>query len=101
LLRALEPLEGIELMERRRGVSRALDIARGPGRLAAAMSINRSQDGLDLCSPASPLWLGASAQPAAPVGVTTRIGLSREAHRMLRFYEQGSPFVSGPRRLLK
>jgi len=101
LLRALEPLEGIELMEKRRGVSRALDIARGPGRLAAAMSIDRSQDGLDLCARASPLWLGASARPAGPIGVTTRIGLSREAHRLLRFYEKGSPFVSGPRRLLE
>lgn len=101
LLRALEPLEGIDIMQKRRNGSRLLDIARGPGRLASAMSIDRTQDGFDLCGRASPLWLGESAGPPASIGVTTRIGLSREAHRLLRFYEKGSPFVSGPRRLLE
>jgi DNA-3-methyladenine glycosylase len=101
LIRSLEPLEGIDIMEKRRGVSRALDIARGPARLAAAMSIDRSQDGLDLCARTGPLWLGTSAGPEPSISVTTRIGLSREGHRLLRFYEKGSPFVSGPRRLLK
>jgi DNA-3-methyladenine glycosylase len=101
LIRALEPLEGIDVMAERRGVSRLLDLARGPGRLAAALSIDRTQDGLDLCSRRSTLWLGASTGLDPVIGVTTRIGLSREAHRMLRFFDKGSPFVSGPRRLLK
>jgi DNA-3-methyladenine glycosylase len=64
------------------------------------MHIDKSQDGLDLCSPASPLWLGSALQPPAEIGVTTRIGLSREAHRQWRFYERGNPFVSGPKSLL-
>jgi DNA-3-methyladenine glycosylase len=47
------------------------------------------------------LWLGAIARAkAVPVATTTRIGLSREMHRLLRFYEPGSAFVSGPRKLL-
>ena len=100
LIRALEPLDGIALMSRNRGVSRLVDLCRGPGRLAEAMRIDKSQDGLDLCSPESSLWLGTSVQPTGQVGITTRIGLSREAHRPLRFYELGNAFVSGPRRLL-
>jgi DNA-3-methyladenine glycosylase len=101
LIRAIEPLEGIERMMRHRGVTRLLDVARGPGRLASAMQIDKRLDGVDLCSEGSALWLGDDGAPARPMGITTRIGLSREAHRKLRFYECGSPFVSGPKHLLK
>ncbi|HVB56166.1 MAG TPA: DNA-3-methyladenine glycosylase [Candidatus Acidoferrales bacterium] len=100
LIRAIEPVEGVPIMSHNRGVSRLRDIARGPGRLTAAMEIDKQLDSVDLCSYESPLWLGAAVRPAGPIGVTTRIGLSKEAHRKLRFYERGSPFVSGPRRLL-
>ncbi len=98
LFRALEPLDGIVLMERYRHTSRLLDLARGPGRLATAMRIDRKYDGLDLCGH-EPLWLGAARQPAGPIGESVRIGLTREVNRLLRFYERGNPFVSGPRRL--
>ena len=57
LVRALEPLEGIALMQQRRATARRLDLARGPGRLATALAIDRSLDGVDLCG-AGPLWLG-------------------------------------------
>ena len=60
LLRALEPVEGIDLMQRRRGSERAVDLARGPGRLAAALDIDRRSTAVDLCAP-GPLWLGAGA----------------------------------------
>ena len=100
LIRALEPIDGVEIMERNRGTSRRTDLTRGPGRLADAMRINKSLDGLDLCSRQSPLWLAAPVQPTGDIGVTTRIGLSREAHRQLRFYERANPFVSGPKSVL-
>jgi DNA-3-methyladenine glycosylase len=99
LIRALEPLEGIPLMQRHRGVSRLLDLARGPGCLAEALRIDKRFDGMDLCSRTSRLWLGAAARPAGTIGVSTRIGISRAARRRLRFYERGNPFVSGPLRL--
>jgi DNA-3-methyladenine glycosylase len=99
LIRALEPLEGIELMRHNRGATRLLDLTRGPGRLAAAFRIDRRHDGLDLCAP-GPLWLGAIAAPAGPIAKTVRIGITRAAERPLRFYERGNPFVSGPKRLL-
>ena len=81
LLRALEPLEGIAAMMRHRGTSRILDLARGPGRLAAAMRIDRRCDGADLCA-GGPLWLGAVAQPAGPIDRSVRIGLTLEADRL-------------------
>jgi DNA-3-methyladenine glycosylase len=99
LIRALEPLEGISWMERHRGVSRLLDLTRGPGRLSAALKIDKRFDGVDLCSGISPVWLGAAKQRPGVIGISTRIGITRAAHRRLRFYERGNPFVSGPLRL--
>ena len=58
LLRALEPIEGIEAMRESRAAARLLDIARGPGRLAGAMRVTLADDGADLCGD-GPLWLGA------------------------------------------
>lgn len=99
LIRAMEPLEGIKPMMRFRGVSRVLDVASGPGRLSGALQIDKRFDGVDLCDRASSLWLGAAVRPTSAIGVSTRIGLSRETDRKLRFYERGNPYVSGPGRL--
>jgi DNA-3-methyladenine glycosylase len=98
LIRAAEPLLGIPLMEQRRATSVRRDLARGPGRLAQAFGLDRSHDRLDLCAPASPLWLAAGTPPAA-LGESARIGLTRETERILRFFERGSPFVSGTKKL--
>ena len=96
LLRALEPLEGIALMQRRRGVERSTDLARGPGRLAAALDIDRRHDGMDLCAP-GPLWLGSAIHSVGRIDRSARIGISRETERKLRFFERDNVFVSGPR----
>ena len=98
LIRALEPLEGIALMERHRGTRRLLDLARGPGRLAKAIDIDKRLDGLDLCGD-SPLWLGTSMRKSGPIGTSIRIGITRDVHQQYRFYERENPFVSGPKRL--
>lgn len=99
LIRALEPLEGIEIMKRHRKTNCILDLTRGPGRLAAALQIDRRHDGLDLCA-GGPLWLGISNHPVGYIARTVRIGISRAADRPLRFYERDSPFISGPKHLL-
>jgi DNA-3-methyladenine glycosylase len=99
LLRAMEPIEGIALMQRRRKHASFEDLLRGPGRLATAMGIDRRLDGIDLCGRRGPVWLGSGIKRGGPIGISVRIGLSKEAHRLLRFYEKGSPFVSGPGRL--
>ena len=98
LVRAVEPIEGIAFMQRRRGTTRLLDLTRGPGRLAQAMDIDKRLDGTNLCERGE-LWLGDEIRPAGPIGVSIRIGINREIHRLYRFYERGSPFVSGPKRL--
>lgn len=98
LIRALEPLEGIRLMTRHRGTTRLVNLARGPGRLAAAMRIDKRYDGIDLCASGS-LWLGTPVKATGPIGISVRIGITRETNRAWRFYERGSAYVSGPKRL--
>ena len=103
LVRALVPHDGVALMERRRSSRVLRDLARGPGRLASALAIDRTLDGTDLCAP-GPLWLATDGGSRPSIGVTTRIGLSKEAHRPLRFYSRAPadlPFVSGPRGALR
>lgn len=97
LVRALEPLEGVNFMQRQRGTIRFLDLMRGPGRLAQAMDINKRYDGVSLCK-AGKLWLGAAVRPTGPMGESIRIGITRDVDRLCRYYERGSPFVSGPKR---
>jgi DNA-3-methyladenine glycosylase len=98
LLHALEPIEGIDVMQRLRGGARLLDLARGPGRLAEAMQIDFKQNGLDLCA-AGLLWLATSLRETGAIGKSVRIGITRNVDRKLRFYERGSPYVSGPKQL--
>jgi DNA-3-methyladenine glycosylase len=94
LIRALEPTEGIEVMRRHCPMVRIADLARGPGRLCAALGIGRDLSGVDLCA-GDRLWLErGGAVPA--IRISTRIGLSRDQHRRLRFLERGSAFVSVP-----
>lgn len=98
LIRAIEPLEGIDLMRERRDTRRELDLARGPGRLATALGIDRGLNATDLCAP-GPLWLGTEVRPPGRIGRSRRIGLSREVERKLRFFERDNPYVSGTRGL--
>ncbi|MDP9018600.1 MAG: DNA-3-methyladenine glycosylase [Candidatus Eremiobacteraeota bacterium] len=98
LLRALEPLNGLPLMMRRRGSEKLSDLCRGPGRLCAAMDVDTGLDGLDLFEN-SELWLADSAGPPPRLGTSTRIGITKAPDEPLRFYEVGSRFVSGPRHL--
>lgn len=98
LIRALEPLEGIALMQAHRGTETLRDLARGPGRLCKALQIGPWADGLDLCAE-DPLWLGRDDADPGEIGQGVRIGITKDADRLLRFYVRGSPFVSGPKSL--
>ena len=95
LIRAIEPTDGVTIMQRNRGVERVRDLARGPGRLCAALGIDRRLDGIDLCL-AGPLWLGSDGRACGEIGQSKRIGLTRAADSLLRFYVRGNRFVSGP-----
>lgn len=98
LIRALEPLEGIALMQAHRRTEKLRDLARGPGRLTQALQIGPWADGLDLCAE-GPLWLAHDDHEPADIGVGVRIGITKDADRPLRFYLRGSPFLSGTRAL--
>ena len=94
LLRALQPLEGLELMMRRRGVSDPLLLASGPGRLSKAMGIDLSHNGVDMTRP--PLYISRMRILGDfEVEVTPRIGV--RDRRPLRFYVKDNPYVSKPK----
>jgi DNA-3-methyladenine glycosylase len=97
LIRAVEPLDGIELMRKRRGAVKDRDLSRGPGRLTQAFGISREQNRADLTRP--PLVICAGERlPAEAVVAGPRIGIGPvQDGRPWRFHEAGSPWVStGP-----
>jgi DNA-3-methyladenine glycosylase len=101
LFRALEPLSGIAEMARNRGiaVNRPRDLIQltsGPGRLSEAFDITREHDnGCDLSSRRSSLWIGDDGFVAKNVVTTARIGITKAAQHPLRYLLAGNPFVSG------
>ena len=94
LIRALEPATGLDVMAGRRG--RDTELCSGPGRLAQALGITMRHNAHHLSLP--PVRLVARpARPAAEVGTSGRIGVSRAAARPLRFFLKGHPAVKPPR----
>lgn len=106
LVRALEPLSGVEEMAKARGIEihspkDLLRLTSGPGRLAQAFSITRVRDnGCDLTSGDSNLWIGEDGYRARGIRLTPRIGITMAAEKALRYLLVGNVFVSGPKRLL-
>jgi DNA-3-methyladenine glycosylase len=97
LLRAAEPLEGLEEMARRRGTNDPRALCSGPGRLCQALGIDRAENGLDLVR-GRLLWLLEGA-PVAPstIRVGPRVGITSGTERPWRFSVQGDRFVSRAR----
>jgi DNA-3-methyladenine glycosylase len=95
LIRAVEPMEGIEAMRRRRGVRSDREFTNGPGKLCEAFGITGPRfHGASLIS--SPLRiLAGDPVPDSDVLVTPRIGISKAAQEPLRWIIRGNPFVSG------
>lgn len=99
LLRALEPMDGIELMEKRTGSENVRRLCNGPGKLTRAMGIDKGLAGHDLIT--KPLYLLSAddpkykrQNPEPKIVATTRVGLSRAKDSLLRFYIKDSLFVS-------
>jgi DNA-3-methyladenine glycosylase len=103
LFRALEPLAGTEAMAAGRGGTLAdfpdlRGLTTGPGRLAEAFGITRERDnGKDLTSRSSDLWIADDGAARPRVQITVRIGITKAAERPLRYFVTGNRFVSGPR----
>ena len=99
LIRAVEPVEGIEVMRGWRGMEEKTLLCRGPARLTQAMNIRQPENGLDFCQTGSPLWIEAGAKANADeIAISPRIGLGNTPEPWLskpwRFYLKDSPFVS-------
>jgi DNA-3-methyladenine glycosylase len=102
LIRALEPIQGLDLMQLRRGMGNFRQLCNGPGKLVQAMGITRSMDGISLMQP--PFYiLSADTYPQQnqPFNIitTTRIGITQGADLPYRFYIQGHACVSYPVKL--
>ena len=100
LVRALEPTLGLDTMRKRRPVREPRQLTNGPGKLCAAMDITRSQDNVDLCDVKSPVFIAKNEslksflKERGPTVIGTRIGIRLAAEMPLRFYVEGSEFVS-------
>ncbi len=100
LLRALEPLEGVDEMAHARQLEMRnlkdhVRLTSGPGRLCEAFGITRSADnGRDLTSPNSGLWIGDDGLRPQNIALTPRVGVTKAAEMPLRYILQGNPFVS-------
>ena len=97
LLRALEPIEGIEVMRRRRHLRSADDstaLCGGPARLCQAFMINKRDNGIDLCG--KDIWIGKQENSPDEQGIarSARVGITSGKHHRWRFYRKGSPYVS-------
>lgn len=105
LIRAIEPTFGEEWMHKNRPVTKKRDLTSGPSKLCLALDIEREFDGVDICSLKSGLIIAENFEikkllkAQGPIVTTTRIGLSVAEHMPLRYYLEGSEFVS--RRALK
>jgi DNA-3-methyladenine glycosylase len=92
LIRALEPVQGIDTMRRNRGVHDLRLLCSGPGRLCAALGITGDLDGAALT--VGPLFIGGELSADRRVIATTRIGITRAADLPWRYYLAGSRFIS-------
>jgi DNA-3-methyladenine glycosylase len=100
LIRAIEAEVGVDVMRRNREAATTFALTNGPGKLCAALAIDRKLDGVDLCDASSPLFIAKNPRLAqfrrqrGPVVVSARIGITKAAALPLRFYLGGSPFIS-------
>ncbi len=97
LIRALEPVDGLDVMRERRGLQRAEDLCSGPGKLTPALDIELTDNDSDLLT--GPITI----EPGTPRAVVTgpRIGITKATELQWRFSAAGSRFVSAPRPTLK
>jgi DNA-3-methyladenine glycosylase len=94
LLRALEPVEGIEVMKLRRKITDIYNLCSGPAKLTKSMGIDRRLDGYPLFS--SPIYIIDDGYRTQEITTTTRVGITKAKEELLRFYITGSKFISRP-----
>lgn len=95
LIRAIEPLNGLGMMTRNRHGLTGKQLTNGPAKVCQALAIDKTWNGHDLSKPPLVLQVQPPLDPNVIV-TTTRIGISQDVHRLWRFYDQRSGFVSRP-----
>jgi len=94
LIRALEPLEGIEIMRARRGLDRVEDLCSGPGKLTQALDVELGENGADLTTGPVVVSRRPLAWREVPIVAGPRIGITKAVELPWRFSVVGSRFVS-------
>ena len=94
LIRALEPIEGIPVMEDNRGVTDLYNLTSGPGKLTKALDVTKELHGLDVTEGSSELIIIDEGHEEFQTATSHRLGVTRDLPRELRFYIKGSRFVS-------
>jgi DNA-3-methyladenine glycosylase len=93
LIRAIQPVEGVDAMRRLRPNVPDSNLASGPGKLTKALGIDKSLNGIDMTK-RGPLFVAESDQARFKIGRSTRVGISQGTDRLWRFYVAENPFVS-------
>jgi DNA-3-methyladenine glycosylase len=96
LIRAVEPLAGVDIMRANRPVSEPRELTSGPGKFTRAFGICEKHLGLDVCDPKSELIISDAPRQPAKVEVASahRIGVAQDLPEKLRFYVKGNVYVS-------
>ena len=94
LIRAVEPLQGVEIMMKNRGVRDVSALTSGPGKLTKALAITKKLNGLDVTKEDSELTVAEANLESFEVGSSHRIGVKFDLPQELRFYIKGNKFVS-------
>ena len=94
LIRAVEPVWGVEKMMEHRGTESPRQVSRGPAMLCQAIRVDRSHDKIDLLE-SEELWIAVGAKEIPEIISTPRIGVSTATDLPLRFFINGNWFVSG------
>ena len=94
LIRAIEPLEGIEIMRKNRKVEDIRNLTSGPGKLTKALAITKEQNGIDVTERSSELTIAEGKMESFEIETSHRIGVKNDLPRELRFFVKGSKFVS-------
>jgi len=92
LIRAIEPVQGLDLMMKRRKTKKMKNLTSGPGKLCQALGLDRSLNGADLCSEV--IWVEDRKEKTGKIESTSRVGVTNGKNKKWRFYISDSEFVS-------
>ena len=94
LIRAIEPLEGVEIMLKNRNVKNMRELTSGPGKLTKALAITKDLNGVDVTKKDSKLFVAEGRNETFQIGTSHRIGVKADLPQNLRFFIKGNMFVS-------